>query len=987
MSQQEFRLSSGNILDRSKAIQFSFNGRTYSGYRGDTLASALLANGVHFVARSFKYHRPRGIVTCGPEEPSALVTIGDGGRTEPNLPATTAEIFEGMSAQSQNHWPSLSFDVLSVNSFLKPLLPAGFYYKTFMWPRLFWKKMYEPMIRRSAGLGRLEAQPDPDHYDARYAHCDILIVGTGPAGLVAAREAAKTGAKIILADHQPFVGGHLIGEDCKIEEQSCASWAKNIAQELSRMPNVRILLRTNVFGRYDGMTFGAIETTDIEPKDGYAPRQRFWTICTKELINAAGAIERPLIFPGNDLPGVMLASAARKYIRGYGVLPGRRAIVFTNNDEAYATVHALHNAGAIVTVVDTRSEGAVAGSRLAPIGIPIHYRSCISKASGRHRVSKALIASLDASNRQSLAVQCDLVCMSGGWNPTIHLLTHCGGKPSWDENSASFKMHLLDPTIRTVGGAAGQFDLTANLTAAATQENDDQITDVSEIEPSSSYNIEPFWMVPDDLCDNRYSFVDFQTDVTVADLKLAHREGFDMPELAKRYTALGMATDQGKLSNVNAIGILSEISGLSIPEVGTTTFRPLASPVALGALAGHRRGMHFRPHRRTPIHDWHRDHGAIFAQSGLWERPNYYLFEGEDTSSAINREVITVRSRVGAVDVSTLGKIEIDGKDAGAFLDHIYMNAISRLPVGKARYGVMLREDGMVFDDGTVTRMSENHFFLTTTTENAAHVMQHLEYCHQIHWPDLELRFATVTESWAAFAVAGPNSRRVLAAVLKKIDLSNKAFPPMSFAQATAAGATIRVMRISYSGELAYEIFVPTNHALDVWNEIFDAGEAFGITAFGLEAMRVMRTEKGHVAGSEIDGRMTATDLGLGRMVSKSKDAVYVGAGLTERECLRTNDRYQLVGLRSLDAHGGFRTGAHLVNQLKALAVGSSQGHVTSSVYSPEIGCCVALAFLKNGRQRFGERVYAVSPLHGEISQVEITEPVFIDPAGTRSNA
>lgn len=988
------RLPSGGRIDRSQRITFSFDGKIYGGHPGDTLASALLANGVHLTGRSFKYHRPRGIYSSGPEEPNALVTLGQAGRVEPNIPATMVEIFDGLVARSQNRWPSLKFDFMAVNSLLKPFFPVGFYYKTFMWPRSFWYRLYEPMIRRAAGLGTIAREPDPDRYEHAHAHCDVLVVGAGPAGLMAAHAAMQTGARVLLVDERSTVGGHLAGEALDVDGRSAARWASELWNELAACENVQLLSRTTVFGRYDGLTFGAIERVSDRAGagDNKLPRQRRWTIHAKQFVCATGAIERPLVFDGNDRPGVMLAGAARIYINQFGVLPGRNVVLFTNNDDAYRTARDLASAGASVTIVDSRSESQVTGADLLPDCIDVRFGHCIAKVRGRTHVSSVIIAPLsdvDASTGEEVA--CNLVCISGGWNPTVHLLSHCGGRPNWDDKISSYVMASPGKGAHVAGGAAGTFDLQKTLQlgdavgragAKACGFKAAAKVAVPVAEKLPQYQVLPLWRVPKTIAKGGTAFVDMQNDVTMGDLELAEREGFGHAEHAKRYTTLGMATDQGKLANVNGLGILSELHRTPIAETGTTTFRPLYTAASLGALAGQSRGAEFRPVRRSAMHTWHESQGAVFTHAGLWMRPYYYPHTGEDFGAAVKREVCTVRSGIGMVDVSTLGKIELKGTDAGAFLDRLYINTFSKMKTARARYGVMLREDGMVLDDGTVSRLAEDHYFITVTTANAVQVMQHMEFCLQVHWPELDVQFCSVTEVWAAMAVAGPKSREVLSRVVEGIDLSNEAFPPLAVAEGTIGNAFVRCFRISFSGELAYEIYTPAGTGLGVWQAIMKAGEPDGITAYGTEAMTVLRTEKGHVAGPELDGRTTAGDLGLGRMMSQKKD--YIGRWLAGREGLVSNDREQLVGLKPVSPSDTFRVGAHLVNDPGATGPDVSQGHVTTSVYSPACDHFIGLAVLKNGRRRIGERLYAVSLLHREQIEVEVTDPVFVDPSGER---
>ena len=994
MSEQINRLPDGGAIDRSRTLNFQFDGKSYTGHPGDTLASALLANGVSLTARSFKYHRPRGTYTAGPEEPNALVTLGRDGRTEPNIAATVVELFDGLEARSQNRWPSLGFDLLAVNSLVKPMLSAGFYYKTFMWPRSFWYALYEPIIRRAAGLGSLKNEPDPDRYEHSHIHCDILVVGAGPAGLVAARAAALSSARVLLVDDQAVAGGCLAGEVLKIDDKPATQWAKEVTTQLSAMDNVRLLSRTTVVGRYDGMTFNAVErVSDQISATPDLPRQRLWMIHAKQFICAAGAIERPLVFENNDRPGIMLAGAARSYLNRYGILPGKEIVVFTNNDDAYLTARDFADAGATVTVIDTRKE--TSGAKILPANIEVLFEHVLSNVGGRNHVTSAVISPLDTS-RGTVAEQtrrCDFICISGGWNPTTHLLSHLGDKPVWNEKIAAYAMADIGENTYVAGGAAGLFDLNDSLRNAAQTGTDaaracgfhsDDSSDLPRVSPSPAYAVEPFWRLPKHLSNGCKSFVDLQNDVTVGDLELAEREGFGHAEHAKRYTTLGMGTDQGKLSNVNALGILSGLRNRSLGETGTTTYRPLYGPAALGALAGQRQGAEFAPVRHSAMHDWHAENGAVFTQAGLWLRPYYYPRQGEDFASAVKREVLAVRSGVGMVDVSTLGKIEMKGPDAGVFLDRLYINSFSKMKIGRARYGVMLREDGMVFDDGTVSRLARNHYFITVTTVNAASVLQHMEFCHQTHWPELDVQFCSVSEAWSAMAIAGPKSRQVLSRIVEELDLDNETFPFMAVGTGMISGAFVRIFRISFSGELAFEVYTDAGYGAGVWKAIMQAGQSLGITAYGTEAMTVMRTEKGHVAGPELDGRTTALDLGLGRMMSTKKD--FIGRRMTSRDDLILDTTKQLVGIKPVEQGASFKMGAHLVSDPSAIGFGVSQGHVTTAVYSPSCEHFIGLALLDGGRDRIGEQLYAVSPLHNEQVEIVVSDPIFVDPAGERTH-
>ncbi|MGK7861132.1 sarcosine oxidase subunit alpha family protein [Falsiroseomonas sp. E2-1-a4] len=960
------RLASGGLIDRAQPLRFSFDGRSYSGHAGDTLASALLANGVKLVGRSFKYHRPRGIWGLGSEEPNALVELRDGGRQEPNTRATTAELFEGLSARSQNRWPSLRFDAMALNGLFGPVLSAGFYYKTFMWPAAFWEKVYEPLIRRAAGLGRAATAPDPDAYERMHAHCDVLVVGAGPTGLAAALAAARTGARVVLADEDFRLGGRLLADAPEIDGAPGEAWAAQVLAELASLPDVTLLPRTTIFGAFDHGTYGAVQRVAdhlTEPAPGQ-PRQRGWSIVARRVVLAAGAVERPIAFPGNDRPGVMSAAAARGYLHRYAVLPGHRAVVFTAGDDGWRTATALRDAGAEVTVVDPRDMPArpglrvVAGARVVGTG-------------GRLGLASAL---LDTGER----IAADLLAVAGGWNPTLHLSSHQGGRPRWDEALAAFLPGTPPPGMAVAGAAAGRFTLAACLADGAAaglqaardagHEGQPLALPRAEDEPAG---LRALYHVP-----GRKAFVDFQHDVTADDIALAAREGFRSVEHAKRYTTLGMATDQGRTANVVGLAILAEATGRGIAETGTTMFRPPYTPVTIGALAGAQTGPDYRPTRLTPLHAWSARHGASFVATGAWLRPEWYARPGEaGWRDSVDREVLHVRQAAGFCDVSTLGKIELVGPGAAALLDFVYANDIATLKPGRIRYGIMLREDGFVLDDGTCARIAEDRFFVTTTTANAARVMQHLEYAHQALRPELGVTILSVTEAWAQIALAGPHARDVLAQVTDA-DLSNAALPHMACAEATFAGGVRgRLYRLSFSGELAFELGVPPDAA----EALADRLLAAGAVPYGTEALGVLRIEKGHAGGGEMNGQTTAGDLGLGRMLSRRKD--FIGRILAQRPALVDPARPVLVGLRG----AGLRTGAHLLAIGAVANTANDLGHVTASCWSPHLETQIGLALLSGGAARIGTRIRVYDPVRGHDGEAEVVAPVFIDPEGGRT--
>ncbi|HWK47558.1 MAG TPA: sarcosine oxidase subunit alpha family protein [Stellaceae bacterium] len=989
---QPYRVASGGLIDRSTDLAFSFDGVSYAGCQGDTLASALLANGVRLVGRSFKYHRPRGIYSAGPEEPNALVRLGKGDRAEPNTRATMVELFDGLTADSQNRWPSLKFDVMATTGLLSPFFPAGFYYKTFMWPPRLWMT-YEKVIRRAAGLGISPDLPDPDRYERRSAHCDVLVVGGGPAGIAAALAAAETGARVMLVDERADFGGSLCRERRSIDGAPALTWVDAAMRGLAALPEVTILSRTTAFGYYDHNNIGLVERViDHAPTPGgNLPRQRLWTVQAREVVLAQGAIERPLVFAGNDLPGVMLASAARAYVNQYAVKPGERAVVFTNNDDAYRTALDLSDAGATVAaVVDIRPGG---GGPLASLvrakGIEILTGQAVAAVKGKLAVTGVEIRPVGDLDRPGRRIACDLVASSGGWTPSVHLFSQSGGKLKFDEAVHAFVPGQGKQRLHSAGSTTGAFALDACISqgfaagaaaAGAAGFTTGRRPAVPAIEPDIETPLVPLWEVPAAKGAHGKRFVDIQDDVTANDIGLAAREGYRSVEHLKRYTTLGMGTDQGKTSNMNGLALMAGLRGKSIPEVGTTTFRPPYTPIAFGTVTGRELGKHFQPVRRTPMHAWHERQGAAFTEAGLWLRPKYYVRPGETPAVAITRETLNVRQAVGLVDVSTLGKIDVQGPDAAEFLDRLCANTIGNLPVGKARYHLMLREDGIVADDGTTSRIGETQFYVTTTTAKAGAVMADMEYYLQVVWPELRVQVASITEQWAVMALAGPNSRAVLETVLSGFAAAD--LPHMGVCEGRVAGVPARVFRMSFSGELAYEIAVPADWGEAVWEAVLAAGAAQGIMPYGTEAMGIMRIEKGHVAGPELNGTTTAADLGLGRMVSKKKR--FIGGRLLGRPCLADPNRQRLVGLVPVDGVTPLRGGAQLVADPYAPPPVALQGHVASVAVSPTLGHPIALAFLERGAERLGETLFAAFPLNDSAVEVRVVSPFFYDPEGTR---
>ena len=983
------RLANGGLIDRTKTIRFSFDGNPLQGFGGDTLASGLMANGVRLVGRSFKYHRPRGIFSAGPEEPNALVELRSGARREPNTKATTVELFDGLEAASQNRWPSLAFDVHAINQLAGPLLVAGFYYKTFMWPAAFWEKIYEPAIRRAAGLGRLSGEADPDTYEKAYAFCDLLVIGAGPAGLAAALTAGRAGARVILAEDDFVMGGRLNSETHEIDGAPGTIWAKRVEEELKTLPNVRVMRRVSVFGTYDG-EYGAVERVadHVPVPPAFTPRQRLWKIVARETILATGAVERGIVFGGNDTPGIMLASAMRTYVNRFAAAPGRHIAVFTASDDGWRTAFDLAKAGVTMAcVVDVRTK--VAPEVVALAGdIRIFLGGRVTDARGGRALKS--IAVLDATgNRSTVAV--DALAVSGGFNPDIALSTHLGSKPAWSEPKAAFLAAQLPDGMAVAGAAAGHWTLAealhdgtvlgADAAARAGRRPQGMLRYRTSDE---HYAVNAFWHVAES---RRKAFVDLQNDVTDKDVALAAQEGFRSVEHLKRYTTLGMATDQGKTSSVNGLAIMAELTGRTIVQTGVTRARPPHVPVAIAAFAGLHTGRHFKPTRLTSGHGWAVAEGATFVDAGPWLRAQWFAQAGEtDWLQSVTREVCTVRSGSGFCDVSTLGKIALLGPDVGVLLDRIYINTFSTLAVGKVRYGVMLREDGFVMDDGTTARLGPDHWVMSTTTANAGKVMQHLEFCHQVLWPELDVQMVSVTEQWAQYAVAGPRSRELLQRLFgDAADLSNAAFPYLACAEFRLGQIPARLFRISFSGELAYEIAVPAGYGGALARKLADAGRALGATPYGTEALSVMRIEKGHVAGNELNGQTVAGDLGLGRMMSTKKD--FVGRLMAARPALVDPLRPSLVGLKPVQRGDRLRAGAHFMARGVAPAPETDQGYMTSTAFSPTLGHWIGLGLLARGTQRIGELVRAYDPVRSGDVEVEVVSPVFVDPEGVRVRA
>ncbi|MCX7384474.1 MAG: sarcosine oxidase subunit alpha family protein [Alphaproteobacteria bacterium] len=959
-----FRTPTGGRIDRNRVLNFTFDGRAYTGHHGDTLASALLAKGVHLMGRSFKYHRPRGVLAAGIEEPNALVHVDrGGGRDAPNLRATQVELYEGLVARSQNRSPSLAFDLGAVAGLLSRFLPAGFYYKTFMWPASFWKRLYEPAIRAAAGLGRAPTAADPDRYLHRYAHCDVLIVGAGPAGLTAARAAAATGQRVMICDEQPELGGSLRDEPgAVIGGRASAAWLAAATTDLASRGNVTVLTRATAFGWYPDNLIGIAErvTDHIAMPDPNLPRERLWQVRASEVIIATGAHERPLVFPDNDRPGIMLAGAARAFLHRHGVLPGRRAVVATACDSAYAAALDLHAAGVtIAAIADLRANptgAAIEAARAA--GIPVRTGCAITGSTGRLRVTGALLG--------SDWVACDTILMSAGWTPSLHLQSQSRGKLRFDAATASF-LPMAQPGQRSVGACAGEFDLAAILGVPVS----------GAISPNGSHT----GLVPG--ASAKRAFVDFQNDVTARDLALATQEGFRSIEHVKRYTTTGMATDQGKTSNINALAIVAGQLGNTIPEVGLTTFRPPYSPVTFGTIAGASRGDLFDPERRAPMHDWAAAHGAVFEDVGTWKRAWYFPRGRETMHDAVARECRAVRNAVGIFDASTLGKIEVVGPDAAEFLNRLYTNSWKKLGVGRCRYGLMLSEAGFVWDDGVVGRIAEDRFHVTTTTGGAARVLNHMEDYLQTEFPELLVWLTSTTEQWAVIAVQGPDARALIAPLVAGIDLSPEAFPHMSIREGTICGVPTRLFRVSFTGELGFEINVPAEYGPAVWEALM-AQEAptRSPTPYGTEAMHVLRAEKGFViVGQETDGTVTPDDLGLSGMIARSKPD-FVGKRSLRRPDMVVANRKQLVGLLTEKPDDLLEEGAQIVEDPRQPIPMRMIGHVTSSYPSATLGRSIAMALVEGGRARMGSTLYV--PMPGQDITVRVVEPIFYDRTGAR---
>lgn len=984
-------------INRSKPIRFTFDGKSYQGFEGDTLASALLANGVHLMGRSFKYHRPRGLISAGSEEPNALVGVGVGNRYTPNLRAPQVELYDGLVAESQNRWPSLKFDIGEVNMLGSPLFVAGFYYKTFMWPRLAWKKLYEPVIREAAGLGKAAKGPDPDHYSTRFAHCDVLVIGAGAAGLAAALAAAESGARVILCDEQSEMGGSLLSElHAKIDGKSATDWVADALSTLkSKSGTVTVLPRTQAFGYFAQNFVGLVEkvTDHIAMPDKKLPRERLWQVRAKEVVIATGAHERPLVFPDNDRPGIMLADAARIFANRYGVRPGGRAVIATAHDSAYQAALDLKAAGVdIVTIADLRAEanGPLPTAARAA-GITVETHTAITGTTGRLRVKSAKLSRIGTDGERD--VPCDLVLMSGGWTPSLHLFSQSRGKLKFDEARQIYLPGQSVQAERSAGACNGTEQLpdiinegfAAGADAARKAGFGGAVAKSATVDGVMPMAGGFLGAVPHPHDAGRVkAFVDYQNDVTAKDIKLATREGMHSIEHVKRYTTTGMATDQGKTSNMNALAIASEALGKTLPQVGLTTFRQPYTPITFGAMANHSRGQLFDPVRKTPTHAWAEAQGAEFEDVGLWKRAWFFPKAGEDMHKAVLRECKTVRESAGVFDASTLGKIEVVGPDAAEFMNLMYTNPWSKLEVGRLRYGVMLNEAGFVMDDGVVGRIAEDRFHVTTTTGGAPRVLNHMEDYLQTEFPHLKVALTSTTEQWAVVAVQGPNARKIIQPLVEGIDLSNDAMPHMSARMGKICGVPTRLFRMSFTGELGFEVNVPADFGQAVWEAIWAEAQKHGACAYGTETMHVLRAEKGFIiVGQETDGTMTPDDVGLAWAIGKTKPD-FVGKRSLIRPDLVKTDRKQLVGLLPVDPNTLLEEGAQIVDTATPKPGAGALGHVTSSYTSAVLGRTFALAVVAAGRSRIGETLYVPMP-NGAIA-VKVTDPVFYDKEGARLN-
>ncbi|TWG53939.1 sarcosine oxidase subunit alpha [Aminobacter sp. J44] len=990
-----FRIAGKGRLGSAAVARFTFDGKSYAGLQGDTLASALLANGVHLVGRSFKYHRPRGFLSAGVEEPNALVGIErDAARKTPNIRATVQELYDGLQAVSQNRWPSLSFDIGAVNNLGSPFFSAGFYYKTFMWPKAAWKHLYEPFIRSAAGLGVAPDKADPDHYAARYEHCDVLVIGGGAAGLAAALSAAETGARVIIVDEQATVGGTLKAETgTKIDGKDGWAWAQDVANRLAAMDNVRVLTRTTAFG-YHAQNMVALVERVTEHLPGplpELPRERLWQVRAKQVVLATGSIERHMVFPDNDRPGIMLASAGRTYLNHYGVAVGRNVGIYTSNDSAYYAAVDLKKAGvnvaAIIDVRDNPQSAIIDEAR--SLGITIKTGHVVAGSTGRLRITGMIVKPKAGGPTQTIGV--DALLTSAGWTPSVHMFSQSRGKLAYDEATQRFLPGTYVQACASVGACNGTDDLaavlaeasSAGLSAARAAGVEGGAAAATPQASASESWTGGMLGVPQGVEDKK-AFVDFQNDVTAKDIAQAVREGMHSIEHVKRFTTNGMATDQGKTSNMHGLAIAAELLGKPLPQVGLTTFRQPYTPVTFGAIAGHARGKLFDPTRRTAMHSWAEEHGAVFEDVGQWKRAWYFPKAGEDMHAAVNRECQTVRKTAGIFDASTLGKIEVVGPDAAAFMELLYTNPWQKLEPGRCRYGIMLREDGFIYDDGVVGRLSQDRFHVTTTTGGAARVLHHMEDYLQTEFPHLKVYLTSISEQWAVIAVQGPKSREIIAPLVEGIDISDEAMPHMSVREGKICGVPTRLFRMSFTGERGFEINVPADYGRAVWEAVWAEGQKHGACAYGTETMHVLRAEKGYIiVGQDTDGTVTPDDAALSWAVGKAKKD-FVGIRGMKRPDLVRPGRKQLVGLKTKNPSIVLEEGAQIVADPNQPVPMKMVGHVTSAYWSANCGHSIALALVEGGRDRIGQMLYV--PMPDKTIEVEVTGTIFFDEKGERLN-
>jgi sarcosine oxidase subunit alpha len=989
----DYRTSSGGRIERTVPISFTYDGKTVKGFKGDTLASALLANGIHFVGRSYKYHRPRGIMSAGSEETSALMGIDRGpGRFDTNTRATTQELFEGLKAESQHCWPSLRWDIGVLNNMGSPLMTAGFYYKTFMWPRTFWYKFYEPIIRKSAGLGRAPKAVDPDHYAHLYAHCDVLVIGAGPAGLATALSASEGSAKVIIADELSEIGGGILSDPAvQINGEEAWSWLESTVKTLSERDNVTILSHTTATGYYHQNFLGLVErlTDHLASPEKNIPRERMWHVRAGRVVIATGAIERPLIFGNNDRPGVMLAGSARTYLNRYGVIVGNRPVVVTSHDSAYMAAFDLASAGAKVNViVDLREDISTDLIKQAKqLGIEVLAGHTLTKANGRARVTSVSVASLGPSGTVGPVrkITCDALLISGGWTPSLHMFSQSKGTMIWREDISAYVPNVYEQNVTSVGGCNGQFGLSDGLNDGADAGRKAADAAGYKANSSRSYKVEKEYPCSGIAVEELpgatgKAFVDFQQDVTASDIRQAVSEGFHSIEHIKRYTTTGMATDQGKTSNLNGLAIASSALGRAPVKVGLTTFRPPYTPTSFGVFAGHSRGELFDVTRKTPIDSWAEDKGAVFEPVSLWRRARYFPKAGEDMHAAVARECKATRTSIGISDASTLGKIEVVGPDAAEFLNRIYTNSWTKLGVGRCRYGLMLGEDGYIYDDGVVGRLAEDRFHVTTTTGGAPRVMATMEDYLQTEWPDLKVWLTSITEQWSVIALNGPNVRKLIEPFVEDIDLSKDAFPHMAIRIGKIFGVPTRLLRVSFTGELGFEINVPSHYGLAVWQQLIDEGQKYDIVPYGTETLHVLRAEKGYViVGQETDGTQTPDDVGMSWAIGKKKPD-FIGKRSLTRPDLVADNRKQLIGLFTNAPGYVLEEGSQIVAENSSSIPIKMIGHVTSSYWSETLQRSIAMAVVEGGRERMGAELYV--PMPDRVYPVRVVNPIFYDPEG-----